>query len=520
MGLFSASIVAKVNEAAAKSNEQLKPPSSISAKSVNDELIEMSNKVLEYFKDSEAKCVTTLEELHDYVDHCIKFGYAGIDTETTGLDRINDYMVGASLYAPGRPEIYIPLKHLVPLFETPYKNQFTYEELGKELQRLADNGVKLIFANADFDLAMIYKDLKVDLTDAFYYDVISAWRCLREDEKDNTLKGLYAKYVKKGKVDPMKFADFFSPKMFPYVKPQVAALYAASDARFTYELFLWQLPFITPSNEKCKKNRLEKIANLIWNVEFPMVKVCAMLHRRGVFEDDSIASVLHDRYTAALHADEAKLAKCIQDLIDTKDTAASRSRPFRTGKDFNPNSNPHVTYLINKLLGSTAKSTGKEVLETINDPAAKQVLVVRGDVKLLGTYVDKLPKVVGPDHRIHSQFKSLGAATGRMASAEPNAQNIPSHATDIRHMFRATPEQKEIVTMKDVISEGFSITLSLYDKVPTPNGSIVVHDLAEGDVVIFKEGDLIHDCKIVKIESKEGKATLHLEVVRKEDINN
>lgn len=418
MGLFSASLTDQINQIAAKSNEAAESIAAVNTRSMNDELNMMSKKVVDYFKDSPAILITDSNQLHDYVSKCIENGYAGIDTETTGLDRIHDHIVGASLYTPGLPECYIPIKHLVPIFDTPYKNQLSYEEVCKEFQRFVDNKVKLIFANADFDLAMIYKDIKVDLIPAFYYDVITAWRCLREDEKDNTLKGLYAKYVKKGKIDPQKFSDFFSPKLFPNCKPSVAALYAANDAKITYELFIWQLPYVTKSNEKCKKHHLEKIADLIWNIEFPLVAVCAHLHRRGIFLDDSIAAPLHERYTQALRRDEAELAQLVQELIDTKDIASNRNRPFRSGADFNPNSNPHVKYLINNLLGSTAKTTSKEVLKEINKPATKAVLKVRGDVKLLSTYVDKLPKSTGPDHRIHSTFKSIGAATGRMACIE------------------------------------------------------------------------------------------------------
>ena len=409
MGLFSAAVTDKINQIAAKSNEAAQSVA-VNTRSMNDDLNQMSKKVIEYFKDSPAILVTTKEKLHEYVDKCIEKGYAGIDTETTGLDRINDHVVGASLYTPGQPECYIPMKHVVPLFETLYKNQLTYEEVQVEFQRLVDAKVKLIFANADFDLAMIYKDIKVDMIPAFYYDVITAWRCLREDEMDNTLKGLYAKYVKKGKIDPQKFSDFFSPKLFPNCKPEVAALYAANDAKITYELFLWQLPYVTKTHEKCQKHHLEKIADLVWNIEFPLVAVCAQLHRRGVYLDDSIATTLHDRYTNLLHKDEADLANCVQELIDTKDTASNRNRPFRTGSDFNPNSNPHVKYLINNLLGSTAKSTGKDILKEINKPSTKAILAVRGDVKLLSTYVDKLPRATAKDHRVHCSFKAIGAA--------------------------------------------------------------------------------------------------------------
>lgn len=418
MGLFSSDIKEQIDKIAAKSTEQLKQAEPVNSRSMNDDLNLISKQVVEYFKDSPAILITTKDELHDYVDRCVEFGYAGIDTETTGLDRLNDWVVGASLYVPGQPECYIPMKHLVPIFETPYKNQLSYEDTADEFQRLVNGNVKLIFANADFDLAMIYHSLEVDMIPAFYYDVISAWRALKENELDNALKVLYAKYVLKGKADPKKFSDFFSPKLFPYCKPEVAKLYAANDAKITYDLFLWQLPFITPDNEKCKKNHLEKIANLIWNIEFPMVKVCAALHRRGIYLDDSISGTLHDRYTAAQKEDEAELARMVQELIDEKDIASNRSRPFATGKDFNPNSGPHVKYLVNKLLGSAATKFGKDELKAVNKPVTDQILKVRGDVKLIGTYVDKMPRIAGNDSRVHASFKAMGADTGRMACIE------------------------------------------------------------------------------------------------------
>lgn len=416
MGLFSPSTVNQINAIAAKSKDlvpQTKPVST----SVTDDLAVISRQVQEYFADSQAQCIRTVPELHSYVDKCIAAGYAGIDTETTGLDRIHDTVVGWSLYCPGDVEVYIPCKHRIPIFETLYPDQLTYEQCAVELLRLAMNRVKLIFANADFDLAMIFKDFKVDLTDVCYYDVILAWRCLREDEKDNSLKGLFAKYVMKGKVDPKKFSDFFSAALFPYCKPEIAALYAGNDAKITYQLFKWQLPYVTKSSELCKKHHLEKIADLVWNIEFPMIKICAMMHRRGIYLDDTIIAPLHVRYQKKLDDSVAELKRMVQQLIDEKDAPNNRKRPFRTGADFNPNSNPHVLYLVKVLLGCDVSSTGKEVLHDIDHPVAQQILDVRAGVKLLGTYIDKMPNVVGPDSRVHCSFKSIGAATGRMCIA-------------------------------------------------------------------------------------------------------
>lgn len=414
MKLFSDADIAKINKVAEKSKESLELVKSVSTKSINDDLNNMSKQVVEYFHDSTAILITDRAALHDYIDACIEYGYAGIDTETTGLDRVKDYIVGASLYVPGRDECYIPLKHLVPIFDTPYKNQLSYQEVGEEFRRLVDGRCKLIFANADFDLSMIYKDLKVDLNPAFYYDVILAWRCLKENERDNALKILYNKYVLKGKGHPMKFQDFFSVKLFPYCKPEVAGLYAANDAKITFDLFRWQLPYVTVDHPKCKKAHLEAIADLIWNVEFPLVPVCQTMHRTGIYVDKDIATVLIQRYRAREDKEKAVLSEMIDKLIAESDYSSfSSSRPFRNGKDFNPKSPLHVKYLVYTMLGVTpgkdGQTTDKEFLHELNLPVTNQVLKVRSLGVLISTFVEKMPSATTSDSRIHAQFKQIGA---------------------------------------------------------------------------------------------------------------
>lgn len=444
MGLFSSSDIAKINQVAEKSKQLTEITSKpTKSKSINSDLNRISQEVAEYFKDSPAILIENKQDLHDYVTKAIEVGYVGIDTETTGLDRIHDTVVGASLYYPGGVECYIPMKHLIPIFDEPYKNQLTYEEVGEEFQRFVDAKSKMIFANADFDLSMMYKDLKVDMTDVCYYDVILAWRCLKENEKDNALKVLYNKYVLKGKGDPKKFSDFFTPAMFPYCKPEIAKLYAANDAKITYELFKWQLPYVTKDHPKCKKAHLEAIADLVWQVEFPLIKVCQEMHRGGIYVDKETASVLQERYSGIMADERAKLAKMVDELIAESTTINPLAKkPFTTGSEFNPNSPPHVKYLLYTVMDLPNKSggsTNKEVLGELNLPVTEQILKVRSLGVLISTFVEKLPKATTSDSRIHAEFKQIGADTGRFSSREPNLMNIPSHALDIRHMFRATP---------------------------------------------------------------------------------
>lgn len=416
MGFWTEEQIEDVNRIAAKSksltSNTTKIKTSTKTSSITSDLAEMSENVIKYFHDSEAILITSKQELHDYVTKVIQSGYAGIDTETTGLDRIKDTIVGASLYYPGGVECYIPMKHLIPIFDEPYKGQLSYSEVGEELQRLADAKVKLIFANADFDLAMIYKDLKVDLCPVCYYDVLLAWRCLKENEKDNSLKGLYNKYVLRGQGNPMKFSDFFTPAMFPYCKPDVAKLYAANDAKITYELFKWQLPYVTKDHPKCKKAHLEKIADLVWAVEFPLISICQQMHRTGMYLDQYTASVLMPRYKNRRNAEMAELAKLVDEILSTATLPRYGKKPFTKGEDFNPNSPIHVTYLlynVMKLPKTEGEGTGKDVLAEFNLPVTNQILKVRSTDTLIGTFVDKLPKATTDDSRIHAQFKQIGA---------------------------------------------------------------------------------------------------------------
>lgn len=521
LALFSSSQIEKINAAAEKS-KQLTQVATKPVKSISSDIDRMSAQVIEYFKDSQSILITTEDQLADYIDKCITAGYAGIDTETTGLDRIKDTIVGSSLYYPGGVEAYIPNRHKIPIFDDYRKNQLTYDQCQRQFQRLVDNKVKMIFANADFDIAMLYKDYKVDFIDVCYYDCILAWRCIKENELHNGLKELYNKYVLGGKGDPKKFNDFFDVALFPYCKPEVAKLYAANDAKITYDLFRWQLPYITKTHKKCIDNHLEKIADVVWGIEFPMIRVCAMMHRVGSYIDTDVAKSIDNRYDKKYAKELAVLQGMVQTLIDDRDTVVNAKRPFKTGKDFNPTSVTHARYLCYNLLGVATPTSGKEkgkqatskeVLAELNLPETNQLLKVRSLSTLIGTFVKKLPKTVTPDSRIHAQFRSVGAATGRMSSAEPNLQNIPSHATDIRHMFRATAARNEVY---DLIPGEFgtcSVVVSKYDSLYNKDNNLVkLYDLKESDSIIILEGnrDIVATiCNIEKIKYCDYRITIN-----------
>lgn len=482
-GLFSQAQIDQINAVAAKSKAELKPVKSSGNISAKQRLIdESSRQVLEYFKDSPAKLVTTREELHEYIQKAIEFGYCAIDTETTGKDTVHDTIVGFSLYYPGDVEIYVPSKHKT-LVETYYKNQLSYEDIGNELQFFVIAKTKMIFANADFDIAMIYKDFHVDMIDIFFYDVLTAWRCLKEDEPKKDLKTLYWKYPNKMQGSPKKFNDFFDPKLFPYSNPKVAKLYAAHDAKITYDLFVWQLPFVTKSHTKCQRNHLEKIADLLWNIEIPMERVCSLLHRYGLYLDLDVNESLKAKYHGRADSEGVILANMVQEIIDKADAITISKSPFKTGSAFKEGSNQHVKYLYNKFLGYNITSCDKTGLSEVDIPISKQILKVRSASKLTGTFIDKMPEITGADGRVHSSFISIGADTGRMSSKSPNMQNIPSHTKDIRHQFRATPAMLKVSPCTVDVNLA-KITLGKWDTVwLSDNSEVLAYELKVGDSV-------------------------------------
>lgn len=423
MKLFSQAQMSVIQQAAERSNSPRASKSPTNDRKISSTLAELTKYVLDYFKDSQSILITSAEQLHEYVDNLIAAGEGGVDTETTGLDRSRDTIVGSSLYYPGGVECYIPNTHLIPIFDEPYKNQLTYKEAGREFQRIKDAGVRLITANGDFDVSMIFKDYKVDLCDNVYYDVILAWRCLKEDEPHKDLKTLYNKYVLKGAGDPKRFSDFFTPQLFPYCNPDVAKLYAANDAKITYHLFKWQLPFCTKSNPKCTRAKLEGIADLIWNVEFPLMKVCQMMHRNGIFIDKTTSAALLERYNTIQSDEQKVLADMVQKIIEDAPYVSKLTKPpFYSGQDFNPKSTTHVKYLLSDLmkinLGESG-STGKDALNELNLPVTNQILKVRSLGVLISTFVEKLPQATTSDSRIHCTFRQIGANTGRMSSSDP-----------------------------------------------------------------------------------------------------
>jgi DNA polymerase III delta' subunit len=144
---------------------------------------------------------------------------------------------------------------------------------------------------------------------------------------------------------------------------------------------------------------------------------------------------------------------------------------------------------------SDDRSTGEEALTELSKHSAIASLLLerRGVVKLLDAFINSLPKKVNPKTgKIHCSFHQYGAATGRFSSSEPNLQQVPSHAKNIRMLFTADTDYHKV----EVNDNYYEVPIG--DEVETVNGWKNVKELVVGDIILGDETkETIIEIKVV-----------------------
>lgn len=433
-----------------------------------------------------------------------------IDTETTGLDPIQDKLVGVCLYAPGVKASYIPVNHISYITNERVENQLTEQDIKDSLEILNTINARVIMFNADFDIRVLRNQCNLYLK--CYWDCYLAARCLNENEgnNNNRLKPLHAKYVLNGKENEFTFGELFKKITFDKVPIDTAYIYAAHDAIDTYELFKFQEPFLSLEQER---DDLRKVAEVFRNIEMPLIDVVANMEDIGVDFDMNYNKELSIKYNALLeekiNAFYDELAKYDELIINYKNTHTNAKLDAK----INISSPTQLAILFYDILqvgvidDKSPRGTGVEILEKIDLPIAKLILEYRAIEKLISTYIDKLPNDVSKkDNRIHCKFNQYGADTGRFSSRDPNLQNIPSHNKDIRKMFKATDGY---VLMSSDYSQQENmeyIKVEYWSEVEIPDGWKLAYDIVIGDKLKVKnEHDVCEEITVKKIDTLVNK---------------
>ena len=370
------------------------------------------------------ECVRDVAALQAWIDKIYMRGYVAVDTETTGLDEMVADLVGVCLSVEPGEACYIPLAHVEG-----ESDLFGGTKLSEGQLPLAEAVALLQPMLEDPSILKIGQNMKYDAKILARYGVNVA-------PIDDTMLISYAQHAGlhghgmdflserylSHKPIPIKtlLGTGKSAITFDRVPINDAVKYAAEDADIT--LRLW----------KTLKPRLHenRVTTVYETLERPLVPVLAKMEMEGIKVDRDHLSRMSNNFAQKM----AQLEDEIQTLAGTK---------------FNVGSPKQLGEILFDQMGlqggkkgkTGAYSTGADVLEDLaaegHDLPAR-VLDWRQMSKLKSTYTDALQNHIHPDTgRVHTSYVISGAATGRLASTDPNLQNIPVRTEEGRRIREA-----------------------------------------------------------------------------------
>ncbi len=346
--------------------------------------------------------------------------WVGLDTETDSLDPMRARIVGISFATvPGRAA-YIPLGHDYP----GAPEQLPLAEVLARLQPwLEDAGAAKLGQNIKYDL-QVFANHGVTVRGYRHDTMLQSY--VLEAHKPHGLESLAERHLgRKG----LSYEDLCGKGAhqigFSQVDVDRAATYSGEDSEMALQLHgvLW--PQIEAS---------DKLRFVYEHIEMPTSAVLQRIERNGVL------------------VDAQRLAEQSKDLGE-RIVALEQQAYELAGQPFNLGSPKQIGEVLFGKLGlpvakktaSGAPSTDEEVLEKLAEdhPLPRKMLEHRSLSKLKGTYTDKLPLMINPDTgRVHTNYAQAVAITGRLASNDPNLQNIPIRTAEgrrVREAFIAPP---------------------------------------------------------------------------------
>ncbi len=368
--------------------------------------------------------VTTLERLEWWIARATAQGYVCVDTETTSLDAMQAGLCGVSLALTPNEACYIPCGHGTR------PSGLMFEDAPKPLQ-LAEAVVleKLKPLLEDDSVLKIGQNFKYDFT-------IFAQRAIRPVAIDDTMLMSYvlgAGAHGHGMDElselhlshkPISFGDVAGKGKdkitFDCVPIPEATRYSAEDADVTLRLWLLLKPRLTAEHKRTVYETLER----------PLLPVLADMEHEGITIDPDLLRKLSNDFAQQMAALEQEIATL-------------------SGESFNVGSPKQLGDILFGKMGipggrktkTGAWSTDADVLEELaaqGHELPQKVLDWRSLAKLRGTYTDALPTFINPQTgRVHTSYAMAAAATGRLASTDPNLQNIPIRTAEGRKIRQA-----------------------------------------------------------------------------------
>lgn len=364
--------------------------------------------------------VTTRAELDAWLAKVQAADRVAIDTETTALDARQARLVGISLAVSPWEAAYIPVGHTyagvpdqLPLDEVlsvlrPWLEDERPQKVGQNIKYdmhvLAGHGVTLRGVSDDTML----ESYVLEAHRKHGMDAMAERHLNRTTIAYETVAGKGARAIG-----------------FDQVALDVATAYAAEDADVTLQLHRTMSPAIGAS---------DALRYVYRDIEMPTLQVLFDMERHGVLLD-----------VALLKKQSAELATQLLALEKEAHTLAGQSFNLGSSKQLGEILFEQQGLPVVKKTATGKPSTDESVLEKLAEdyPLPRVLLQWRGLAKLRSTYTDRLPEVADPQtRRVHTTYSQAVAITGRLASSEPNLQNIPVRTPEgrrIREAFIAPP---------------------------------------------------------------------------------
>ncbi|MEC8669043.1 MAG: DNA polymerase I [Pseudomonadota bacterium] len=380
--------------------------------------------------------VTTADQLATWIDRIRERGYVAVDTETTGLDEMKADLVGICLATDPGQACYIPLNHLASegegLFATEDRapGQMA-EKIALDMLKpvLEDDAILKIGQNMKYD-AKILKRYGISV--APFDDTMLISYALNAGLHGHGMDALSEQYLGHTPI-PIKDLLGSGKSMITFDKVPVdqATRYAAEDADIT--LRLWQV--LKPQLHS------KKVTTVYETLERPLSPVLAQMEMHGIQVDRDTLSRMSNAFAQKMAALEAEIHEL-------------------AGESFNVGSPKQLGEILFDKMGleggkkgkTGAYATGADILEdlaTEHDLPAR-VLDWRQLSKLKSTYTDALQDHINPDTgRVHTSYVQTGANTGRLASTDPNLQNIPVRSEEGRRIREAfvAPQGRKLLSL-------------------------------------------------------------------------
>ena len=359
------------------------------------------------------ECVVDEAGLNRWLEKIQAASLTAVDTETTSLDALTAELVGISLSVKPGEACYIPVAHRHG--ETQLNRDLVLSRLKPWLE--SANHLKL-GQNLKYDIH-IFANYGITLKGVAFDTLLESY--VLESHMPHNMDNLAERHLGLKTIRYEEVCGKGAHQIgFDQVDLQTATNYAAEDADITLRLHLELWPQIQEN---------PGLRYIYEQVEMPAMRVLSIMERNGIRIDSDL-----------LAKQGQQVGKRLLELESEIHQLAGQPFNIQSPKQIGEILFGQLELPVIKKTPSGAPSTDEEVLQKLAEdyPLPARILDYRSLAKLMSTYIEKLPRMADPKTgRIHTNFSQATAVTGRLASSDPNLQNIPVRTEEGRRIREA-----------------------------------------------------------------------------------